>query len=205
MNVVGVARPAPLFGLGFDCYAPVTGAICQDAKLAGFKYVGRYLHNLTSQERDVIFANGLAIWLLTYAPTSEVLNASTGVKYGTQTAHQAISLSTPPSVDVTIDFESPMIGSDGPAHINAYAHTLMSANYGAPLYVGGPEPLNGAQLYSLAVHPYVRGGGMMPEPACGWAIIQLTPLDQDMFGTRVDVSIACADYRGRRVTMWYGK
>jgi hypothetical protein len=205
MTPIGVARTVPLFSLGFDSLAPVTGGICQDARLAGFKYVGRYLHNLTSQEVNVIFANKLAIWPLTFAPTQEPLNANTGVRYGVQAVHQANALGVPADVFVTIDFEAPAVGSNGPAHISAYARTLVGAGYGAALYVGGPEPLNGAQLYSLSVTRYIRAGSLIPEPPCGWSLIQLSPLDQPMFGTRVDVSVSCEDFHGRSMMMWYGQ
>jgi hypothetical protein len=202
---IGVARAVSNFSLGFDSLAPVTGAILQDAQSEGYKFVGRYLHNLTPSEVNIIFALGFGIWCLTYAPTGVVLNAATGAQHGAQDVSQAKALQIPSLVDITLDFESPAAGSDGPAHINAAAGVLTSAGYGDPLYVGGPEPLNGSQLGSLATKKYAKGGGQIPEPPCGWCIIQLEPLNQPLFGTRVDVDISKQDYLGRSMVLWWGK
>ena len=205
MTSIGIARPPPLFSLGFDILGPVSGAMVQDAKLAGYKWIGRYLHNLTAQEVSLIFAQKMGLWLLTYAPTNVVLTASTGVQYGGQAVHQARSLSVPPSVDITADYESPMAGSDGPAHLTGFWQQLVGNSYGDCLYVGGPEDLNAGQLMALPFTGYAKGGGEVPEPSCGWKVLQLEPLEGVTFGgVKCDADVCKADYKGRQVTMWWG-
>lgn len=204
MTPIGVARPPPLFSLGFDILGPVSGAMIQDAKLAGYRWIGRYLHNLTPAEVSLIFAQKMGIAPLTFAPTTVVLNASTGVTYGTQAVHQARNLSVPPTVDITADYESPMAGSDGGAHLASFWQQLVGNGYGDCLYVGGPEDLNSAQLMALPFTGYWKGGGWVPEPSCGWKNIQLEPLEGVTFGgVKCDSDIAKADYKGRRAMMWW--
>jgi hypothetical protein len=176
----------------------------QDAKLAGFKWVGRYLHNLTAQEVSIIFAMKLGIAPLTFAPTAVVLTASTGVQYGTQAVHQARGLQIPPKVDITVDYESPMAGSDGPAHLTGFWQQLVGNGYGDCLYVGGPEDLNAGQLMAQPFTGYWKGGGQVPEPACGWKNIQLEPLEGVTFGgAKCDANVSKSDYRGRAYQMWW--
>jgi hypothetical protein len=204
LPVIGVARAVPPFTRGFDCLSPVTNQVARLAKASGFDFVGRYLHNLSTAERDAIFDADLALWPLTYAPTEEPLTAATGAAAAARDVLFARALAIPPGIHITLDYESPAPGSNGPAHLNAASHALRAAGYADAVYVGGPEDLSSASLSALLTTRYCKGGGRVPEPARGWCMLQLEPLDQVMFGGQdVDVDVAKADYHGDGLTLWY--
>lgn len=211
MSSIGVARPAEPYLLGFDCLAPVTRAMILDVRSYGFQWVGRYLEVLTVAERDLIFGAGLAIAPLTEATVKEVLTRTTGTARGVQTRDRASSLGMPAGVSIAIDFESPMAGGDVAAHVDAMAVEIRGGSYGAALYIGSPQPLTSAALFSLLPAPYWRGAGRivdaageLAEPECGWAAIQLSPLERaELAGVKVDVDVTQTDYRGRTLTMWW--
>lgn len=202
--MTGIARPVVPFSLGFDCLAPVSNQVARIAKADGFIWVGRYLENLTIAERDGIFDAGLGIALLTEAITGTVLNAGTGAQQGHAAVLQAVHLAVPPAVHITGDNENPHTGSDVSAHSNAFVEAVRAGGYDGAMYVGAPQTLNAVQLYMCLADRYWRSGSLVPEPACGWCIIQLSPLDRTMFGgQRVDVDITCLDFRGRAMVMWW--
>lgn len=208
---LGIARPAEPFMLGFDCLTPITRAMLADVRSYGFQWVGRYLENLEADERDLIFGAGLAIAPLTEATTREVLTRTTGTVRGVQTRDRASSLGMPAGVSIAIDFEAPMAGGDVAAHVDAMAVEIRGGSYGAALYVGVPQPLTSASLFSLLPLPYWKGAGRivdaageLAEPGCGWAILQLEPLQRaELAGRHVDVNVTQADYQCRTFTMWW--
>jgi hypothetical protein len=202
--MTGVARPALPFALGFDCYEPVSNQTARIAKADGFTWVGRYLENLTVAERDSIFGAGLGIALLTQATTDVALSAATGAQQGRAEVLRALKLAVPPSVHITGDNEAAFPGSDVPAHSDAFVSAVRAGGYDGAMYVGAPQTLDAAQLYACLADRYWRAGSLVPEPACGWCIIQLSPLDRTMFGgQRVDVDVTCLDFRGRAMVMWW--
>jgi len=208
---VGVARIAPLFARGFDCLSPVTSQTIRRAVASGFGgFVGRYLETLTPTERDVIFAAGVPILLLTEARVDEPLNANTGRESGAISVARAQALEAPASVHVTIDLESPAAGSEVAPHVNAFAGDLTAASFGAMLYVGQPQPSTSAELFAMAPARYFKAAGRivdrfgaLAEPACGWCVVQCAPLDQDLFGQDVDADFIQADNEGRRPILWW--
>lgn len=200
----GVARQIPPFSLGFDCLAPCSNAVARRAKASGFSWIGRYLDNLTIQERGGIFDAGLAIVPVSVAVTHAVLTADLGAHRGAELGREAVALGCPPGVHLFLDLESTMAGSDCAGYINAASEAIAAAGYAAGLYAGMPQPLSGSELYELAPTRYWRGGGAVPEPQCGFCVLQLPPLDQVMFeGQRVDVDIVCCDFKGRTPIGWY--
>jgi hypothetical protein len=211
MNPVGAARALPPFWLGFDVLQPCSDAMLADANARGFKWVGRYLNNLTEAERDRIFAAGLGILPYTEAMTGEPLSAVQGAAYGARMADAAAALATPPTVHVAIDLELPAAGSRVADHVNAFSRVLENARFGAALYVGAPQPLTSVELFHLIPNRYIKGGGRivdaggaLAEPTCGWCAIQLEPLDLFELGdVRVDVAISKLDYEGRALTLWW--
>lgn len=211
MSAVGVARVATPYMLGFDCLTEVTDAMLAEAGSYRFEWVGRYLEILTIAERNRIFAAGLAIAPLTEATTKDVLTATTGTVRGVQTRDRASSLAMPPAVSIVIDFEDPMAGSNVPAHVNAMAAEIRGGHYGAALYLGEPEPLTSAEVFALSPFPYWKGAGRLVdasgglvEPACGWACLQLSPLEgATLAGVPVDVNVTQRDYKGRSLVLWW--
>jgi len=217
MNI-GNARPAPPFLLGFDVLSPLTDDMLRDAVARGLGFCGRYVNNLTPDERDRIFGFGLPILLYTEALTKVQLSEASGRNYGHSMAVSASLLSVPNSVDVVIDLDLPAAGSDVAAHVDAMAIALDAptlaagvGSYGAALYVGAPQPLTSAELFALRPNRYVKGGGRivdargeLAEPACGWAALQLEPLEGvELAGVKVDVEVTKLDYEGRALVLWW--
>ena len=211
MSAVGVARAAAPFKLGFDILQPCTPEMLSDAIGHGMIWVGRYLNNLSPAERDLIFSAGLGILPYTEAMTREPLSASTGTTYGYTMAGAALDLDMPAGVHIAIDLELPDARSNAAAHVNAMASELLAHGYGAALYVGVPQPLTSRELYALRPNRYIKGGGRitdvfgsLAEPTCGWAALQLEPLESlTLGGVAVDVEVTKLDYQGRALTLWW--
>jgi hypothetical protein len=200
----GVARACAPFLLGFDVLEPVTEPMLQAATARGFQWIGRYLETLKPAERDLIFRYGFGIAPLLEAMTVQVLTAATGSARGELADAQASAIGTPLGVHVTIDLELPRAGSDVLGHVDALADRILSGRRGAALYVGVPQPLDGANLFAARPNRYWRGAGDVPEPACGWAALQLEPLEGVVLaGTKVDVDVSQADRFSRVLTMWW--
>jgi hypothetical protein len=203
--MIGVARAAAPFSKGFDCLAPVSADAGARLRQAGFEWVGRYFETLTAAERDTLFQLGFGIKLITTAARAPLYDAI-GAEAGVRTVALARALEAPNGLHITIDLEAT---GDNPAdrvadYVNNRAHAVNSAGYESDLYVGAGQPLNGAELYKLAPTLYWRGGSAaIPEPACGWSILQLYPTDQEIEGQRVDVDIIQCDYRGRLPVLWW--
>ena len=200
--MTGVTRPCPLFTKLADSFAPISAT---DAlKSAGVSAVGRYLENFTSTERDVLFAAGLGVLLLSEAPTGPLTK-----DYGHQRASHLVArtaaLGVPRGVHVMIDLEGQHgAHSDVIDYINALASDLEAAGYVPMAYIGAGQLLSGAELYALpSVHLYWRGGSLgMPEPSCGFAMWQIPPLEANVAGIVVDMSMTGADLRGRAPILW---
>lgn len=203
--MVGFAKPCPPFSLGVDCLAPMSASTAKAFAALGVKWVGRYLENLTADEVTGIHAAGLAIALLIEGRTHD-LGAALGNQVGMAAATKAMALGVPPGVNMTVDIEE--TGNAAAADVAAYANevgaVLKRYGYAGSCYPGAGLPFNAQQLYALALGPYWRGGSLgIPEPACGFAILQLFPLDQVVEGQRVDFSVSQKDFRGRSMTMWW--
>lgn len=204
MTTVGVPRACAPFVLGFDVLQPVTEALLQEATAKSFKWAGRYLETLTGAERDLLFRYGFGILPYTEAMIHSPLSAVTGESRGVLACDWAEQLGVPSLVHVAIDLELPATGSDVAAHVNAMSDRLLAKNRGAALYVGVPQPLSGAELFALRPNRYIKGGGRAEEPTCGWAALQLEPLEGiTLGGIAVDVEVSKLDYEGRALTMWW--
>lgn len=202
--MIGVARPAMPFAMGFDCLQPVPPDVALRARSDGMRWCGRYLETLTAEEVTGLFAAELAILPISEAMVREPLSATLGAERGAQLVRLASVLGVPRSCSVGIDFESPAPGSDCAGFIDAAAAALSAGGYGPLLYVGAPEPLSGHELYELAPTRYWRGAGDVPTPECGWCILQLEPLDREAWGHRVDYDvIQGGDRKGRLPMLWY--
>ena len=201
---IGVARDAAPYLLGFDCLVPKTAAMLADAKARGLSWCGCYLETLNASQRDLVFSYDMAIALLTEADTFDVLTATIGTAKGLLAAKAARALAAPLGVHVTIDYEDPKAGSQSAAYINAKSDSLEAGGYPACFYAGEPDPLTAAATYNTHPRRYWKGGGAVPEPQCGWCVLQLEPLQGlELGGVAVDVDVTKADYEGRVLTLWY--
>jgi hypothetical protein len=210
--MIGVARQCSPFTLGLDSLAPCPSKETAAAFRAdGYRYWGRYLdageNSLTEAERDRLFASDMAILPLTVAPADK-LSASFGSLRAAAIARQLAILGCPPGVHVVLDLEAVNPASspiDVMTYVNAFDAMLIRGGHPTLLYVGADQPLTAAQLYTLDPSRYMRSISLVPEPACGWCILQLTPGNQTRHGVRIDMSIVQADYRGRLPTFWWPK
>ncbi len=204
--MIGVLRTCPLFTKIVDTFAPISNTNAQALKGIGVGAVGRYLENLTSTERDGIFAAGLGILPLSTAPTSP-LTKELGISRADALFIKATQIGVPTGVHVMVDFEAQQgAHADIVAYDEALTAELSKHQYIPLAYVGAGQALSGAELYTLPdTHLYWRGGSLgMPEPSCGFAMWQIPPLEQKLTGVDVDMSITGADLKGRRPVLWWG-
>lgn len=172
----------------------------------GHKWCGQYVETLAANPGTVqrIFSHGLAIALLTEADTFDVLTAAIGTARGLLSAQAARGLGAPVGVHMTIDFEEPKAGSQPAPYLDARSDAQEGQGYPACLYAGLPEPLTGSGLYNTHPRRYWKGGGKVPEPDCGWCVVQLEPLEGLLLaGVAVDMDVTKEDYEGRVLTLWF--
>lgn len=200
----GITRSCPLYTKLIDSFSPIAAAPAEALKAAGVNAVGRYLENLTVSERDLLFAAGLGLLLLSEAPTGPLTK-----EYGHQRAAYLVTrtnaLGAPRGINVMIDLEGQHgAHADVIDYVNALASDLEAAGFVPLAYIGAGQSLSGAELYALpSVHLYWRGGSLgMPEPNCGFAMWQIPPLEQRVGGIVVDMSMTGADLRGRAPILW---
>jgi hypothetical protein len=208
----GRAIPIPPFVRGFDCLQAVTEPMLREATAAGYGAAGRYLNNLTIAEVALLWQYGFSILLYLEAMTSTVLSVQTGQQYGRLAAGRARALDVAQGVHLVIDLEDPAPGSNETAHVNAMSGPIVAGGWPPALYLGNPPPnLTSAEAFALVTNRYIKGGGRLLEPdhvhvlepACGWAAIQLEPLEhQVLAGAKVDTWVSKIDYEGRALSVW---
>lgn len=186
------AVPAPFPALGADCVSTLTAESAQGLYDAGIRFAMRYLGGLTSAELQAILSAGLLVGLVTYADVFD----------GPRAVAELRELAIPAGVVVWLDIEG--IGPDTSADrvtasVNAWAAAVSSAGYVPGLYVGANACLTSPQLYALDVVRYWRSASLVPEPACGYCLTQLSPTIT-LAGISIDVDVVGHDYRGRAPT-----
>jgi len=73
----------------------------------------------------------------------------------------------------------------------------------AGAYIAEGTGLSAAQLYALPQTRYWKGAARVPEPECGWCMVQGFPIDQMHAGAgmAIDFDALWQDYHGRAVTL----
>jgi hypothetical protein len=201
--VTGVAREVAPFTMGVDCLSLPDEATAAAFYASGYRFFGLYLEVLTDAARDAVFNAGMGILPITLARTKEPLTPELGRQMGGDTVTRAMARHIPMSVHIVLDLESPMEGSDVIGDLNEAAGVIDRAAYQSMLYVGAPQPLTAVELYALKPDRYWRSISRVPEPACGWSCLQLTPGNQTIHGHLVDVDVIQQDYRGRVPVLWF--
>lgn len=213
----GAARIARPFTLMVDSLAPARREAAVALFAAGYRVWGRYLENLTPGERDMLFELGFAIVPIIEGRAPEHVTPEGGTETGAVSVRRATVLGVPPRVDVTIDSEA--TGQQSKANVIAYddncAATLVHSGFGAMLYVGSGQPLDGHELFLRRPDRYFRGAGRIPEVDCGWCALQAEPLDQPLTALvpgyppsapgatdKFDVSLIQGDFKGRLPVVW---
>jgi len=203
--MVGIAQHVPLFTKMVDRLAPISAELASAFKAAGIGVVGRYLETLTPYERDNLFEVGLGILPLSKAPP-QPLSAAFGRARAEELLQKASLLGVPAGVHLMIDLEAQQGDhTDVVGYDSELSTEIARIGYIPLAYIGADQRLSSAELFTLPdIHLYWRGGSLgIPEPACGFAIWQIPPLEQQVCGSIVDMSLTGADLRGRRPIFWY--
>ena len=205
MTTVGVARACPVFSVMWDRFEPFTANDVKVAKATyGVSVFGQYLEVMTAASRDAVWSEGGAILLLSDAPLG-ALSATVGHAKAANLLKLASALGAPEDLHAMVDFEAQ--SGDAEGYGTALTGDLAAGGFVPLAYVGAGQLLTGHQLYELPnARLYWRGGSLgIPEPDCGFAIWQVTPLSHPFtaVSSPVDVSMIGADGRGRSPILWY--
>lgn len=196
-----ILRPPPFPSLGVDCITTLDAVRCKGLVGAGMRFACRYLGSLTVAERDVILASGMGISPVTYGRTSwDGLSSGAGIVDGGVDLAHLTDAGIPSGATVWIDLEgvpSSTSAADVEAWVDARSYRLKKAGYDVGLYIGAAPGLSGDQAYSLPnVDRYWRSLSRVPEPTCGFSLLQLFPTTM-IAGTSVDVDCVQQDWHGR--------
>lgn len=158
---IGHAVTAPGLLQGFDCNTPITPAIAQAARRAGYRYVVRYVprltphsYDLTAAEVTTCFQAGLALSIVQHVesdddtgwePTDEK-----GAAYGNGAAKAVRSIGIAPGTTVWLDLEGVSL-TVSPAQVIRYANiwhdVILAAGYQPGVYLGWQNRLTGHDAY----------------------------------------------------------
>lgn len=183
---------------GFDTVANVSLGEAQALYTAGFRFAGRYVTSVTTNELTEILQSGLACTLFSYANSFDPSDEIAALK----------RLQIPHETVVWLDVEG--VTDDAitlQARINTWARAMKQAGYIPGMYAGAQALLTSKELYDLAVNRYMKScsrvsdrHGAIAEPQCGWCMVQCA-CDVERQGLEVDVDFVFADYTGRGVAM----
>jgi hypothetical protein len=199
-----IVKPAPFPSLGADMVTVLDAVRCAALRGNGIAFVVRYLDSLTQGELETILASGLGCSFVSYAPPGGWIPSEIfGEQGGAQAVRELKALGVPQGATCWTDLEG--VSEDAPAANveawgNARAGVIQAAGYDAGLYVGAGAGLTAEQLYALAFDRYWKSLSRVPEPECGWSLIQLYPTTT-IGGTAVDIDCVQKDYRGRLPAM----
>ena len=195
-----IVRPAPFPSLGVDCVTILDAVRCAGLKAAGISFVMRYLDTLTPSEVGLILASGLGLGFVSYAPAGGWLpSVARGTAGGQEAVQRLQALGIPEGVCEFTDLEgisAAALPIDIQAWGNARAAPSQASGYVAGLYVGAGSGLTGPELFDMSFTAYWKGLSQVPEPTCGWQLIQMYPTTA-IAGTNVDVNAVQSDYHGR--------
>jgi hypothetical protein len=194
----GRVAPAEFPAMGFD-----TGTVLNDASAtalhaAGMRFALRYLGTLDAAEVGSVLRSGLALMPVAlgrapgWKPSRELGRAD-----GRQAIEHAAIAALPPGVTVWCKLEECSGTEQGTfAYVEAWTGVLRTAGFDPGLYVGPRQALHGSELDALGIDRYWRSSSQVPEPTCGWCLLQLHKTTR-VAGVTVDVDVVQYDYRAR--------
>lgn len=180
---------------------------CSVLRNAGIRGVVRYASDLTVHEVDTIIGAGLILYFVNHSRNPGWLpSAIDGKKDANRDLADLLRLGIPKGVHMAFDLEG--VGGGSPsnviAHVNAHAGGIQAGGYLASLYVGYGALLNSVQLYALRSTLYwhscsriVDMAGAEAAPECGWAMMQISPPNINLFGVIVDYNVVMQDFSKR--------
>lgn len=204
MNLV--VAPIPDGTILVDCYAPLGPA--QLMRLAGavwggrpIKGVGRYVENLTVEERDAILGAELGLFTIGVAHADSMRDPSSGLgsRDGLNAVKLLRGLSIPPGVTHGLDVERidvPLTPEAVVAYTNA-ADAVIHTQTECMFYEGWGIPLDSTDLFRrLTPRLYWASSPQSLPPAQrGFAMVQRVE-NIEIAGVKVDVDEARTDALG---------
>lgn len=201
-----------------------TAAQAKALKESGIDFFVGYLGAMTPARLSAVLDAGLAFMPVTFA--GEYKDG------GADEVAQLKALGLPKGTSVWLDLEGLEAWKMDPGAlmrlINDWAAPIAANGWLPCLYVGAPQPLTSAELFSLRVYRYWWGlgrcvdrtgalafpsptdrNGKLTEPSCGWCMIQnfhgqKSGMMWKDTGVFVDTNIIQCDYRGR-LPVWVTK
>lgn len=170
-------------------------------RAAGVHGVAVYLGVVNAARVAMVLAAGMGCFGVTLAGA---YNAGPG-----PTVASLKALGLPQGSHVFLDMEGQAAFAMDPAKliglVNAWADGVRAAGYKPGLYVGAPQPLTSAELWSLHVELYWKGQGRcvdrknaLAEPTGGWAMDQKWPSRNiGSPAVWVDMNMTGQDYKTR--------
>lgn len=187
-------------------YLPLQGDVPPEPDRHGGDHLGCW--TLSLSESRTILDSGLLILPIQWGPTGgDRLDAPLGQLRGAAMVSAARQLGIPPAVHLWADYEGRRADVAGPvagrAYLDAWAAPVVSAGYGAGLYVSIPQPLSGSQLYGLRWYDSywgaAQGGLACPLPR-DYAIRQSLPTA--VAGVPCDRDVLRQDLLGELPVLW---
>lgn len=203
------AQKATVGARGVDSYPYSVGGTASQAcalKASGVDFFVGYLGVISKERVENLLSAGLAFMPVTVADQYD----------GAKSVAQCKALGLPAGVTVWLDLEGNIAFRTPPqeliAKINAWADAVKAAGYEPGIYVGSPQPLTSAELWSLRVVRYWNAlsreqdrTGALAEPKCGWCMWQMHPsLMWRDSGVYVDVNMIGQDFLNRLPTWVVG-
>lgn len=175
-------------------------AIARALRAEGVDCLVGYLGGINAARVEALTEAGIAFMPVTYGMVSEHWN-------GPATVSQCQKLELPAGCSVWLDMEGLKVFHTDPGLLmeraNAWALDVEKAGFMPCLYVGVPQPLTGAELYSMRHVRYWHGQGQVRDrhntfanPDCGWCMQQKWP-SLRRGGLLVDDNTIAPDNQGR--------
>lgn len=185
-----------------DTIAAFTATNLRGLKDAGFDGVFGYGGgNLTAELLSNAHALGMGVCPVNYSrEPGWSPSATLGEADATAAMRRLVSLSVPTEglVDAC-DLEEAGAG-DLDGYVQAWCHVMGEQGRLAGGYIGAGLSRTSAQIYAWPFVRYWRACSIVPEPGCGWSLMQLYPPNLTRGGLEVDIDVACQDWRGRSWT-----
>lgn len=199
-----IVQPIPVAARLVDTIARLTPTQLREMHDAGVDGVIAYLgRNLDTELLANAGALGMGV-----VPVNEsrapgwIPTADMGASDAAASAARMAALGVPmDGLDDWCDVEG--CGGDPSAYCAEWCATLTHDGSGRvpKAYVGAGSLLTAERWYLMRFRGYWHScSASIPEPKCGFQMVQLFPPNQPLAGTTVDYDVACRDYLSRAPT-----
>lgn len=187
--------------MGFDTVSAFDDTQAAEFYRRGFRYHMGYLGSMTPERLAIGFRNGLAFIPVTFSRAPDWPGATPSIELGQEDGNTDVAhlreLGIPLAATVITDLEGAPSRGNLAGWLDARSHVQSVALYDPGLYVGSGAGMSGQQLYLRPyIHNYMKSLSTVPEPVCGWNIIQLYKT-VTIADVEVDVQVIQYDYKNR--------